>query len=122
MFLFGDGDDNERSEAFVNAIQFREGSMTDDEVAALGGASSFGIPGAPAGGGVRVAPPPKITLAIRTSGADVVLTWNGGARIKLQKKTALTDAQWQDVANTEGQSTATIPITGASGFYRAIRP
>jgi len=121
IFLFGDGDDNERTDAFVNAIQFREGAMTDDEVAALGGASSFGIPGAPAGG-ARVVPPPKITLAVRVSGAEVVVTWNGGSRIKLQKKTALTDAQWVDVANTEGQSTATIPITGASGFYRAIRP
>ncbi|MBI2924182.1 MAG: hypothetical protein HYY24_00575 [Verrucomicrobia bacterium] len=121
VFLFGDGDDNERSEAFVNAIQFREGSMTDDEVAALGGASAFGIPGAPAGG-ARVVPPPKIKLAISHTATDIVITWNGGSRIKLQKKTALTDAQWEDVANTEGQSTATIPLAGGSGFYRAIRP
>ncbi|MBI2924180.1 MAG: hypothetical protein HYY24_00565 [Verrucomicrobia bacterium] len=46
----------------------------------------------------------------------------GDTGIERQKKTALTGAQWQDMANTEGRRTATIPITGGSGFYRAIRP
>jgi hypothetical protein len=44
IFVFNDGDDNEQSTAAVSAIQVREGALTDDEVAALGGPSADGIP------------------------------------------------------------------------------
>src|SRR2546423_11208479 len=44
VFLFGDGDDDERTDCYVNAIQIRSGRMTDEEVIALGGASADGIP------------------------------------------------------------------------------
>jgi len=44
IFAFNDGDDNEQSTAAVSAIQIREGALTDDEVAALGGPSAEGIP------------------------------------------------------------------------------
>jgi len=44
IFMFNDGDDNEQSTALVSAIQFREGALTDEEVAALGGPSPNGIP------------------------------------------------------------------------------
>ncbi|MBI4659295.1 MAG: hypothetical protein HY735_10680 [Verrucomicrobia bacterium] len=44
IFMFNDGDDNEQSTALVSAIQFREGALTDEEVAALGGPSANGIP------------------------------------------------------------------------------
>ena len=49
IFMFNDGDDNEQSTAHVSAIQFREGALTDEEVAALGGPSADGIP-VPSGG------------------------------------------------------------------------
>src|SRR5439155_7962862 len=43
IILFGDSD-NEQSDAVVSAIQVREGRMSDEEVAALGGPDSAGIP------------------------------------------------------------------------------
>jgi hypothetical protein len=44
IFLFNDGDDNEQSTVLVSAVQFREGALTDDDVAKLGGPSADGIP------------------------------------------------------------------------------
>ena len=46
VFLFGDGDDNERTECWVSAIQIREGRMSDEDIAALGGPEATGIPSA----------------------------------------------------------------------------
>jgi len=44
IFMFNDGDDNEQSTALVSAIQFRDGALSDEEVAALAGPSPNGIP------------------------------------------------------------------------------
>ncbi|MCW5556441.1 MAG: hypothetical protein KIT22_01125, partial [Verrucomicrobiae bacterium] len=44
IFMFNDGDDNEQSTVLVSAIQFRDGALTDDEVAALGGPTADGPP------------------------------------------------------------------------------
>ncbi|MBX3733036.1 MAG: hypothetical protein KF791_10620 [Verrucomicrobiae bacterium] len=54
IYLFNDGDDNEQSTVLVSAIQFRDGALTDAEVAALGGPAASGIPApsGPAGNGV----------------------------------------------------------------------
>ena len=41
--LFAD-EDNERQDMWVNAVQIREGRMSDEEVAALGGPDANGIP------------------------------------------------------------------------------
>jgi hypothetical protein len=42
--LFGDGDQDERRELYVNSIQIRSGRLTDAELAMLGGPSAEGIP------------------------------------------------------------------------------
>ena len=42
--LFGDGDQDERREMFVNSIQIRSGKLSDAECFALGGPSAAGIP------------------------------------------------------------------------------
>ena len=42
--LFGDGDQDERREMWVNSIQVRSGKLTDAQIAALGGPSATGIP------------------------------------------------------------------------------
>jgi hypothetical protein len=44
ILLFNDGDDNEQSTVLVNAVQFRDGALTDEEVAKLGGPDADGIP------------------------------------------------------------------------------
>jgi hypothetical protein len=42
--LFGDGDQDERRQWWVNSIQIREGAMTGDQLASLGRAQATGIP------------------------------------------------------------------------------
>ena len=42
--LFGDGDQDERRQWWVNSIQIREGAMTGDQLASLGKAQAAGIP------------------------------------------------------------------------------
>ena len=42
--LFGDGDQDERREMWVNSIQIRSGKMSDAEIVLLGGPSATGIP------------------------------------------------------------------------------
>jgi hypothetical protein len=42
--LFGDGDQDERREMFVNSIQIRSGKLSDAECFVLGGPSAAGIP------------------------------------------------------------------------------
>jgi len=44
IYMFNDGDDNEQSTVYINAIQFRDVAMTDEEVAALGGPTADGPP------------------------------------------------------------------------------
>src|SRR5262249_16113023 len=43
IVLFGDSD-NETSDAFISSLQVRQGRMSDDEIAALGGPDAAGIP------------------------------------------------------------------------------
>jgi hypothetical protein len=112
VFLFGDGDDNERSEAFLAAMQFREGTLTDEEVAALGGPSPYGIPWpAPAARRATAVTP---TIAVARSGANVVLTWTG----TLQSADRV-EGPYTDVSGAS--SPLTVPATGAAKFYRARR-
>ena len=62
IILFGDSD-NEQSDAYISALQIREGKLTDDEVAALGGPDADGIPAAPTGAIGAAAP----VIALLTS-------------------------------------------------------
>ena len=113
VFLFGDGDDNERSEAYVAAMQFREGTLTDEEVAALGGPSPYGIPW-PAPAARRAAPPVTPTITVQRSGANVVLTWTG-----VLQSADRVEGPYSDVSGAS--SPLTVPTTGAAKFYRARR-
>ena len=122
VFLFGDGDDDERTDCYVNAIQIREGRMTDEDVAALGAASVYGIPSAPGvGAPTQVTPvPPKLQVAI-SAGSDLTITLTAGqGTLTLQRRADLNPAtQWQDVGTITGGA-ITIPnaFTGAQGYYR----
>lgn len=73
IVLFQDGDDNEQSSAYINTIQIREGRMSEEEIAALGGPSADGIPMASAGNGGPQ--PPGIRLTIARNGTDVTISW-----------------------------------------------
>ena len=71
---------------------------------------------------VVVAPPPELRLNSPTvANSQVTITWTGAPDVRLQKSAALSPANWQDVAGTQGQSTHTEAITGNAGFYRLAR-
>jgi hypothetical protein len=69
-------------------------------------------PTPPVGGG-------NIQFGLPTvSGNNLVLTWTGGTGpYTVQMKTALSDSTWRTVTTTSSQ-TATVPLSGASGFFR----
>jgi endonuclease/exonuclease/phosphatase family metal-dependent hydrolase len=92
----------------VSGIAFTDRALSAAELGALGGPRSEGI-------FVQ-------HLHIRRSGADVMLAWNGGAGLRLQKAPNLTSANWQDVAGTLGASSFTEPAGGVSAFYRLSSP
>jgi hypothetical protein len=109
--LFTD-EDNETAAGLVNSVQIRSGTLSEAEIAALGGATAEGIPGV-ASTGIQIA-------GISASGANVVITWAGGAGIKLQSAAALGGA-WTDVAGSDGASTATVPAANAAAFFRLVK-
>jgi hypothetical protein len=109
--LFTD-EDNETAAGLVNSVQIRSGTLSDAEVAALGGATAAGIPSV-ASTGIQIA-------GISASGANVVITWAGGAGIKLQSAATLGGA-WTDVTGSVGASTMTFPTGNAAAFFRLVR-
>ncbi|MFO1500886.1 MAG: hypothetical protein U1G07_21275 [Verrucomicrobiota bacterium] len=119
VFMFGDGDDNERAEAYVSAIQFRDGAMTDEEVAALGGPSPYGIPGASSGGGGS-SPVPVVTsptLIVTIANGSVTISWQASATFSLESKDALGDAAWTPVTGVANNS-ITLQPAATSRFFR----
>jgi len=70
------------------------------------------------GGG---ATPPGIQLTVTRGPSNLTLQWTGGTQpYKVQKKTALTDANWTDVTTTS-QTSHTVPLDGQSGFFRIVQ-
>ena len=62
----------------------------------------------------------KVTATVNPGG--LTLAWQGGAGpYTIQKKTSLADAAWVDVVTTS-DTTATVPLQGASGFFRVKVP
>ncbi len=68
------------------------------------------------------APVPSIT-SITASGGNVNVTWPGGAGIRLQKTTTLTNPlSWADIGSTLGNSSHSEPVTATPTYYRLYRP
>jgi hypothetical protein len=65
--------------------------------------------------------PSRPTLVISVSGGNVHLSWQGSATAKLQTNSSLNPATWTDVPNTTGASSATVPISGTSAFFRVAQ-
>jgi hypothetical protein len=65
--------------------------------------------------------PPTINLTVTRGPAGLTLQWTGGTGpYKVQKKNALTDANWADVTTT-AQTSHTVAIEGQSGFFRIVQ-
>jgi isoquinoline 1-oxidoreductase len=66
-----------------------------------------------------------LPLALNTperAGDQVRLSWNGRPGVKLQSSPSLTQPVWQDVPNTEGQSSLTLQTTNNAAFFRLMKP
>jgi len=112
--LFEDSDDNERTECYVNAIQIREGRMSDADIAALGGPDASGIPSAPAGGGSSLLPLPPLFDKPVLSGGQVTITWTGTGT--LSESTNLTS--WAAVPGNPASPYVVSTSSAVSKFYR----
>jgi hypothetical protein len=76
------------------------------------GVDDFGLYEAPAAGGT------DLKLAATRTASNLTITWTGGTgKFLVQRKAALSDATWTNVVSTT-ERTATVPITGATGFFR----
>ncbi|PYI84731.1 MAG: hypothetical protein DME26_12815, partial [Verrucomicrobia bacterium] len=62
----------------------------------------------------------KVNVTLQ--GNNVNFTWTGGTGIRLQRSPSLSPTAWQDVAGTDGQSSATVAISGAGGYFRLLKP
>jgi len=120
IVLFGDSD-NEQSDAFVNAIQVREGRMSDEEVAALGGPDAGGIPSASIGSAISLTQPPPPappTLSVRRNGNNLTLLWDAAATgFTIESTSSLTNPTWQPVSGVANNS-VTVQIGAGTQFYR----
>ena len=118
IVLFGDSD-NENSDAYVSAIQVREGRMSDEEVAALGGADAGGIPAASIGAAAISAPPPLPRLGVSLAGASLTISWDASATgFTLESVSNLTaPVTWNPVQGVVNNS-ATVQIGSGTQFYR----
>jgi len=59
-----------------------------------------------------------VTLNFSLSAGRLNLSWPGSPTIKLQKSTSVNPAVWLDVPGTLGASSAAIPVTNATAFFR----
>jgi len=69
----------------------------------------------------------SIDVAVIFDEIEVTVSWTSGPRVRLQSKSSLTTGQWQDVADTAGQSSKTFIVPFADPdagrmFYRLAGP
>ena len=60
--------------------------------------------------------------SIAKEGQDLKLSWEGFGLARLQRATRLTNPDWRDLPGLEAASNATLPIDGASAFFRLVTP
>jgi hypothetical protein len=66
--------------------------------------------------------PSLVINSIVRNGANVTISWNGAAGVRLQKSTSLASPNWGDIQGTEGASSHTEATTGPEVYYRLKRP
>lgn len=57
-------------------------------------------------------------LSLTVSGSNVLLEWPAKSTVKLQTTPDLSPAHWQDVPNTLGTNSVTVPMTKAPAYFR----
>jgi hypothetical protein len=70
--------------------------------------------------------PLALNVAFGVFDVQVTVTWTGGPRVRLQSRTNLTDGEWQDVPDSQGQSEMTfvfeLDAMPGNKFFRLIGP
>jgi YVTN family beta-propeller protein len=93
----------------VNSIQFVNGWLPPEAIAALGGPTAEGLP--PGNAVIQFA-------SITPNAASVTLNWTGpDGQFQLQKAASLLDPDWQTIANLTNRSLI-VPISSTTAFYR----
>jgi hypothetical protein len=114
--LFGDGDQDERREMWVNSIQIRPGKLSDAELESLGGPTAEGIPVVLSGSAVVS---PTLQVALNANGT-LTLSWQADAAFILESQEGLGAATWTTVPGVVNNSVTITPSASAS-FYRLRR-
>ena len=61
----------------------------------------------------------RITSITRSNGA-VIITWPGGATVRLQRAISPLSPDWQYVPGSLGESAISQPATNGTAFYRLL--
>ncbi len=113
--LFTDND-GETQPGYVNSIQFRAGLLDADQVRGLGTfVTASGIPGGP----IDPGPGDGVTLSIVVgAGNTVIIRATPAGSYTLETKATLSAPAWADAAGVAKGSEFTLPLSGATGFFR----
>jgi len=116
--MYGDVEaDNEVNTVYVNSLQFRDGTMTDEQVLALGAATAVGIP-IP----LTSNPTTQPTLAISRTGTTVTISWSSTVTgYNLEGTANLSAPTWAPVPNVVNNS-VTIASGAGNQFFRLKKP
>jgi hypothetical protein len=107
LFTTGDRSGVYTQPGYVNSIQFVEGRLSDEAIAALGRAVPTGLP--------------LFLLTIERSGNMVTVRWRGAPNLILSKATRLTNPDWQRIPATLGASSYSEALSGGAAFFRLGR-
>ena len=60
--------------------------------------------------------------AVSRTGNGITIRWNGAPGVRLQSTSMLTNATWNDVPASVGQSAIELPLGNGSEFFRLLKP
>ena len=112
LLLFNEGDPaaNYTHPLYLSAWAFIDRTLTDGEVATLGG---------PKAGGILAGTP--IRLRAARDGANIVLQWTGGkGPFQAQRVSSLITTSWQNIGLLSNARTLTESLVPVSAFYRIV--
>jgi YVTN family beta-propeller protein len=98
---------------YASSIQFVNGWMSPEAIAALGGPSAGKLP--PGDAAIRVT---NITL----NSSLINLGWTGPeGQFQVQTAANLTHLDWQTISNPSSNRSLSVPMSGPSDFYRVLQ-
>jgi hypothetical protein len=115
---YTDGSGGAALDMLMDDLGIWQRALTPSEVTAIYAAGQAGKDLSQA---VVAATPTQPILTVTVSGGSLHFSWQGSPTGRLQTTTILNPTAWADVPGTTGASTATVPINGASAFFRVAQ-